>query len=122
ISQAEGATAFMTLLAAFESLLYRYSGQDQFIVSTAVANRDRAETERLIGCLINVVLMRADASGTPTFREMLNRVRTHSLTAFAHQDLPYEKIVEALQPDRDISYNPLTQVMFVYLPQPPADL
>ncbi|HWK11078.1 MAG TPA: SDR family NAD(P)-dependent oxidoreductase, partial [Vicinamibacterales bacterium] len=122
MSRREGATPFMTLLAAFETLLHRYSTQDEFLVSTAVANRDRPETEPMIGCLINVLLMRADATGDPTFAEMVGRVRESALQAFAHQQLPFEKLVEALHPDRDLGYNPLAQVMFVYLPEAPARL
>ena len=112
----------MAILAAFEVLLHRYTAQDEFIVSTAVANRDRSETEALIGCLINVVLMHADVSGNPSFRALLNRVRAKSLSAFAHQELPFEKLVEALHPERDLSYNPLAQAMFVYLPTAPTGL
>jgi amino acid adenylation domain-containing protein/FkbM family methyltransferase len=118
LTQAEGVSLFMTLLAAFEALLYRYCGQEQMIVSTGVANRDRRETEPLIGCLINILLLRADLRGNPTFRELLGRVRETALGAFAHQDLPFEKLAEELQPDRDLSYNPLTQVMFVLLTAP----
>jgi amino acid adenylation domain-containing protein/FkbM family methyltransferase len=118
LTQAEGVSLFMTLMAAFEALLHRYCGQEQMIVSTGVANRDRRETEPLIGCLINILLLRADLRGNPTFRELLGRVRQTTLGAFAHQDLPFEKLAEELQPDRDLSYNPLTQVMFVLLTAP----
>ncbi|MUG92152.1 amino acid adenylation domain-containing protein [Scytonema sp. UIC 10036] len=109
----EQATLFMTLLAAFQVLLHRYTGYKDIIVSSGVANRSRGETEALIGCFINILIMRTDMSGNPRFRELLKRVRKMVLEAYAHQDLPFELLVEALQPERDLSYNPLTQVMFV---------
>ena len=118
MSRQEGLTLFMTLMAAFEILLHRYGGQEQFIVSTGIANRTRPELEPIIGCLINVLLMKADLAGNPTIREALQRVKRESLDAFAHQDLPFEKLVEELQPERDLSYNPLAQVMFVLLKGP----
>jgi surfactin family lipopeptide synthetase A len=118
LSRREGATLFMTLMAAFKILLVRYSGQEQLVVSTGVANRDRLETEPLIGCLINILLLRTDLAGNPPFREVLARVREAALGAYAHPDLPFEHLVEALQPERDLSHNPLTQVMFVLLNEP----
>ncbi|MCW3054852.1 MAG: Non-ribosomal peptide synthetase component, partial [Chthonomonadales bacterium] len=114
----EGVTLFMTLMAAFQALLARYSGQERFFVSTGVANRNRKETEDLIGCFINILLLRADVTDNPSFRELLTRVRETALGAYANQDLPFEKLVEEVQPERDLSYNPLTQVMFVLLNAP----
>src|SRR5262249_34572852 len=84
LSQRDGATLFMTLMATLQTLLCRYSGQEDFIVSTGIANRDRKETEPLIGCLINILLLRADLSGNPAFRELLERVRSAALGAYAH--------------------------------------
>lgn len=118
LCQSEGVTLFMVLMAAFQLLLSRHSGQDRFIVSTGVANRSRPETQGLIGCLINILLLRADLSGDPSFRDVVARVRESALGAYANQDLPFEKLVEELQPERDLSYNPLTQVMFVLLNAP----
>ncbi len=120
LGRQEGTTLFMTLMAAFQVLLGRYSGQERFIVSTGVANRNRPETEPLMGCLINILLLKADLSGNPAFKELLHRVRECALGAYANQDLPFEQLVEELQPKRDLSYNPLTQVMFVLLNEPMA--
>ncbi len=112
LSRREGATLFMTLLAAFNVLLHRYTGQSDLVVGTYVANRDRAEVERLIGFFINTLVMRTDTSGDPPFVELLRRVRETALGAYAHQDMPFTRLVEALQPDRDLSRNPLFQVVF----------
>src|SRR6266851_2615128 len=112
LSRREGATLFMTLLAAFETLLYRYSGQEDLVVGTPIAGRNRAETEELIGFFVNTLPLRTSLAGNPTFRELLRRVRETALGAYAHQDLPFERMVEELQPERDLSRNPLTQVMF----------
>src|SRR5262249_1797695 len=90
LSRRQGTTLFMTLMAAFKVLLVRYSGQEQLVVSTGVANRDRIETEELIGCLINILLLRTDLAGNPPFREVLARVRAAALGAYAHSDLPFE--------------------------------
>jgi len=108
----EGTTLFMTLLAAFSTLLHRYTRQDDVVVGSPIANRNRAELEGLIGCFVNSLVMRTDASGNPTFRELLARVRNMAMSAYAHQDLPFEKLVEELDPDRDLSHNPLFQVVF----------
>ncbi len=114
LGRREGATPFMTLLAAFQVLLHRYSGQDDFAVGSPVANRNRGEIEGLIGYFINMLVLRAELSGDPTFRGLLSRVRTEALGAFEHQDLPLERLVEALHPGRDSSRTPLFQVMFVF--------
>jgi amino acid adenylation domain-containing protein/FkbM family methyltransferase len=118
LGRREGTTLFMTLMAAFQTLLGRYGGQERFIVSTGIADRDRPETQGLIGCLINILLLKADLSGNPTFRDMLARVRKIAIDAFTHRDMPFESLVEQLAPERDLSYNPLTQVMFVLLNGP----
>ncbi len=112
LSRREGATLFMTLLAALQALLARYSGQDDISVGTTIANRNRAEIEPLIGFFVNTLVLRADLSGDPSFRELLKQAREAALGAYAHQDLPFEMIVDALQPDRNLSYTPLFQVMF----------
>jgi amino acid adenylation domain-containing protein len=115
----EAVTTFMGLLAAFVVLLYRYTGQDDILVGTPIANRDRVELEGLIGFFLNTLVLRADLSGVPTFRELLGRVRGVCLDAYTHQDLPFEKLVEELRPARDLSHSPLFQVMFVHTPARP---
>ncbi|MFL6202032.1 MAG: condensation domain-containing protein, partial [Thermoanaerobaculia bacterium] len=109
----EGSTLFMALLAGFETLLHRYTGQDDFLVGSPVANRSREEVERLIGFFVNTLALRARVEGEPSFRELVGRVRGVTLEAYAHQDLPFERLVEALQPERDLSRSPLFQVLFV---------
>ncbi|HEY9652604.1 MAG TPA: condensation domain-containing protein, partial [Coleofasciculaceae cyanobacterium] len=113
LSRQEGVTLFMTLLAAFQTLLYRYTQQDDIVVGTDIANRNRAELEPLIGFFINLLVLRTDLSGNPSFRALLERVREVALGAYAHQDLPFAKLVEVLQPERRMSTTPLFQVLFV---------
>jgi len=112
LSKRAGVTLFMTLFAVFGILLYRYSGQDDIVVGTPVANRNRREIEGLIGFFVNTLVLRTDLSGNPSFEQLLGRVKEVALGAYAHQDLPFEQLVEALQPTRDLSYTPLFQVMF----------
>jgi amino acid adenylation domain-containing protein len=112
LSQQEEVTLFMTLLAAFKILLYRYSQQEDIAVGSAIANRNRSEIEQLIGFFVNSLVLRTDLSGNPTFRELLSRVKEVALGAYAHQDLPFEKLVEELHPERNLNQNPLFQVVF----------
>ncbi|MEG4440289.1 amino acid adenylation domain-containing protein [Microcoleus sp. AT9_B5] len=120
LSRQENATLFMTLLAAFKTLLYRYTGQADIPVGSPIANRNRAEIQGLIGFFVNTLVLRTNLSGDRTFRQLLDRIREVSLEAYAHQDLPFEKLVEELQPDRNLSYNPLFQVAFVLQTAPVA--
>jgi amino acid adenylation domain-containing protein len=112
LGRAENATLFMTLLAAFQVLLWRYSGQEDVAVGSLSAGRNRAETEGLIGFFVNTLVLRTNLGGNPTFRELVARVRDTALGAYAHSDLPFEKLVELLHPERDLSRNPLVQVTF----------
>jgi amino acid adenylation domain-containing protein len=113
LSRRERVTLFMTMLAAFQTLLYRYTDQQDIVVGTDVANRNRAETEPLIGFFVNQLVLRTNLSGAPTFVELLRRVKEVCLGAYAHQDVPFEKLVEELQPERDLSRSPLFQVKLV---------
>jgi amino acid adenylation domain-containing protein len=113
LSQRLGLTLFMTLLGGFQALLARYSGQEDVVIGTPIANRNRAEIEGLIGCFVNTLVLRANLGGDPSVEQLLERARELCVNAYAHQDLPFEKLVEALQPERDLSRNPLFQVMFV---------
>ncbi|MFL1420258.1 condensation domain-containing protein, partial [Pseudomonas fildesensis] len=112
LAQREGVTLFMLLLASFQTLLHRYSGQADIRVGVPIANRNRVETERLIGFFVNTQVLKADIDGQMTFAHLLQQVKRHALEAQAHQDLPFEQLVEALQPERSLSHNPLFQVMF----------
>ena len=112
LSKSEGSTLYMTLLAGFNALLARYTGAKDLIVGTPIAGRNRTETEDLIGFFVNTLVLRNDLSGDSSFREMLGRVRTTVLDAFSHQELPFEKLVAAVRPDRSLSYNPIYQVAF----------
>jgi amino acid adenylation domain-containing protein/non-ribosomal peptide synthase protein (TIGR01720 family) len=112
LSRKAGATPFMTLLAAFKALLSLYTGQDDIVLGTVIANRNRTEIEGIIGFFVNTLVLRTDLSGTPSFREILDRVRETTLGAYARQDMPFEKLVDALLPERDMSRHPLFQVMF----------
>jgi amino acid adenylation domain-containing protein len=114
LSYREGVTLFMTMLAAFETLLYRYTQQEDIVIGSPIASRNRSELEGLIGFFVNSLVLRTDCSGQPTFRELLQRVREVTLGAYAHQDLPFEKLVEELHPERDLSYHPLFQVAFSF--------
>ena len=122
LSRREGVTLFMLLLAAWQTLLYRYTGHTDVVVGTDVANRTRLETEGLIGFFVNQLVLRTDLSGDPSFRELLARVRAVCLSAYAHQDVPFEKLVEELQPHRQLSRSPLFQVKFVLQNMPSETL
>jgi amino acid adenylation domain-containing protein len=114
LSRAEGATLFMTLLAAFQVLLHRYTGQESITVGTPIAGRTRRETESLIGFFVNTLVLRGDLAGDPTFRDLLRRVRETALRAYGHQDTPFELLVEKLKPERDLSRAPLVDVDFQF--------
>ena len=124
LSRQEGVTVFMTLLAAFQTLLYRYTNEDKILVGSPIAGRNRSEFEDLIGLFVNTLILRADFSERLTFRGLLRQVRNTALGAYAHQELPFEKLVEELQPGRDLSRSPLFQVMFIFqnTPLEPLDL
>jgi len=122
LSHRQGVTLFMTLLAAFDVLLHRYTGQDDAIVGTPIAGRNQLQLENLIGMFVNTLVLRTNMSGDPTFAELLRRVRDVALGAYAHQDLPFEKLVEELQPQRDGSHTPLFQVMLVLHSDPTDEL
>jgi amino acid adenylation domain-containing protein len=122
LSQGAGATLFMTLLAAFATLLSRYSRQEEIAIGSPIANRNQSGIESLIGFFVNTLVLRTKLDGNPTFVELLARVREMTLGAYEHQDLPFEKLVEELQPERSLSYTPLFQVMFVLQNAPPSQL
>ena len=112
LSRREGVTMFMTLLAAFQTLLYRYTGREDIVVGSPSASRNRSEIENLIGFFVNTLVLRTDFSGNPAFLELLRRVRSVTLGAYAHQDVPFDRIVDELNPERSLSYSPLVQVLF----------
>lgn len=122
LSRREEATLFMTLLAAFKGLLYRCSGQEDIILGTPIANRNRVETEGLIGFFVNMLVLRTDLSGNPSFKELLKRVREVTMGGYAHQDLPFEMLVEELQTARDLSRTPLFQLVFALQNTPRSEL
>ncbi|MEX0267856.1 amino acid adenylation domain-containing protein [Leptolyngbyaceae cyanobacterium UHCC 1019] len=122
LSQQSGVTLFMTLLAAFQTLLHRYTGQPDIAIGSPIANRHRSELEGLIGFLVNSLVLRTDLAGDPPFCEVLDRVKEVTLAAYAHQDLPFEKLVEELQPIRSLGQNPLFQVVFALQNTPMAQL
>ena len=112
MNRSHGVTLFMTLLAAFKTLLYRYTGQSDIVIGSPIAGRNLREVENLIGFFVNTLALRSDTGGAPRFSDLLGRVRETALGAYAHQDLPFEKLVEELQPERNLSHTPLFQVMF----------
>ncbi|NJN67597.1 MAG: amino acid adenylation domain-containing protein [Chloroflexaceae bacterium] len=120
LSQREGVTLFMVLLAAFQTLLSRSTGQEDILVGSPIANRNRSEVEPLIGFFVNTLVLRTDLSGNPTFRDLLKRVQQVALGAYAHDELPFEKLVEELQPERHMSHTPLFQVLFGLQSDPTA--
>ena len=124
LSQQAEVTLFMTLLAAFQVLLMRYSGQEDILVGTPIANRTQIELESMLGFFVNTLVLRTDLSGNPTFQQVLKSVRETTLEAYAHQDLPFEKLVDSLQLQRSPAYSPLVQVCFVLqnTPQEALDL
>lgn len=122
LSQQEDVTLFMTLLAAFKTLLYRYTHQEDIALGSPIANRNRSEIEGIIGFFVNSLVLRSNLSGNPTFRELLGRVREITLGAYSHQDLPFEKLVEELHPERNLSHHPLFQVVFGFQNAPMSAL
>ena len=121
-SQREGVTLFMSLLAGLQVVLARYSGQQDIAVGTPIAGRNRAEIEGLIGFFVNTLVMRVDMGGNPTVSELLARVRERALGAYANQDVPFEKLVEEMQPERSLSHTPLFQVMMADQSRPKWDV
>ena len=112
LARDEGASLFMTLLAGFQALLYRYTGQDDLLIGAPIANRNRAQTEEIIGLFANTLVLRTRLEGNPSFRELLGRTKETALGAYAHQDMPFERLVEELNPERSLAHNPLFQVLF----------
>ncbi|MEE4186423.1 MAG: amino acid adenylation domain-containing protein [Gammaproteobacteria bacterium] len=124
VSAAAGCSPFMTLIAVYALLLSRYSGQDDLLIGTPIAGRPHSQLENLIGFFVNMLIIRADLTGNPSFSQLLTRIRATTLDAFAHQDLPFEKLIEALHPERDMSRSPVFQFAFILqnAPTPGADL
>ncbi|MBH8554256.1 amino acid adenylation domain-containing protein [Nostocaceae cyanobacterium CENA357] len=118
LSQQQNVSLFMTLLAAWQTLLYRYTGQEDITIGSPIANRNRTEVQGLIGFFVNALALRTDLSGNPSFLELLVRVQQVALEAYTHEELPFEVLVEELQPERHLNHSPLFQVMFVLLPDP----
>jgi amino acid adenylation domain-containing protein len=121
LAREEESTLFMALLAAWATLLHRYSGEDDIMVGAPIANRTRPECQELIGFFVNTLALRVDLGGNPSFRELLRRVREVTLGAYEYQDLPFEKLIEEMDPERSLSHNPLFQVMFVLQNLPTTD-
>ncbi len=119
-SREQGVTLFITLLAAFQTLLFRYTGQTDILVGSPIANRDRAELETMIGPFIDTLVFRSDLSGNPTFADLLQQVKQGVLEAFSHQNIPFSRLVEELHPTRDLKRNPIFQAVFVMQPPPPT--
>ncbi|MDF5731550.1 MAG: condensation domain-containing protein, partial [Rhizonema sp. PD38] len=122
LSQQTGSTLFMTLLAAFATLLYRYSGQSDVVIGSPIANRNRSEIQSLIGFFVNTLALRTRLENNPSFEQLLAQVQETTLKAYEHQDVPFEQVVEALRPQRSMSYTPLFQVMFVLQNAPMGDI
>jgi acyl carrier protein len=122
LANQEGVTLFITMLAAFYCLLYRYTGQQDLVLGSPIINRSRPEAEGLIGFFVNHLVLRVDLSGNPSFRQLLDRVRTITLGAYTHQDAPFENLVEEIQPERNFSHMPLFNVLFVLQNAPSAEL
>lgn len=120
LSRREGVTMFMTLMAAYKTLIYRYTNQPDLLISTPIGTRLRPETENIVGYLLNLLIVRSDLSGDPTFRELLKREQDACVGAFAHQEVPFGKLVQELKPVQDPSRNPIAQVAFLYLDFPEA--
>jgi non-ribosomal peptide synthetase component F len=116
ISRREGATSFMILLTAFQTLLVRWTGQEDVVIGTDVQNRNSKETELLIGLFVNQLVLRTDLSGNPSFLEALTRVRQTTLDAYAHQHLPFERLVEEIRPERDSNWSPFFSVAISWQP------
>jgi len=122
LSQRQGVTSFMTMLAVWDVLLYRYSGHQDLTVGTPITGRTRTETEGLIGFFVNTLVLRGDLSGRPNFAQLLPRVRQKTLEPYAHQDVPFDRLAEELQPERDPSRSPLFPVLFVMQNAPISEL
>jgi hypothetical protein len=122
LSRQQNVTLFMILVAAFKTLVYRLTEQTDILIGVPIAGRSRAETENLIGCFINTLVLRTDLSRNPTFTELLQRVRETTLAAYQHQEVPFELLVEALHLERNLSYMPLVQVLFDFINIPPSEI